>query len=267
MKLLNTESTYKMLQPFEKIEQLNANTRAIREQFADKLSPATRQVLDVLHRYASKYYGVCFLSKSKIADKLGVSKRTVIRACQRLEELGVIAQYPLYRHNGDRRQSSNAIVFVAQIEAKEAFVEQSESNVTPECHPKDAPLNAHLENINNTLDTEKADAAVKEVDKEQLIKDGLVAKLPSTLQLALAPFFSADKLYELAGVIFKAKASVDRGIYIEDYEREYYETILSVINAFKRGRAHNLNGLLYHAIKSTTRAIWHRERAYLLGVV
>src|SRR5690554_4689653 len=157
MKLLNTESTYKMLQPFEKIEQVNANTRAIREQFADKLSPATRQVLDVLHRYASKYYGVCFLSKSKIADKLGVSKRTVIRACQRLEELGVIAQYPLYRHNGDRRQSSNAIVFVAQIEAKEAFVEQSESNVTPECHPKDAPLNAHLENINNTLDTEKAD--------------------------------------------------------------------------------------------------------------
>lgn len=259
MKLLNTESTYKMLQPFEKIEQLNANTRAIREQFADKLSKAVRQVLDVLHRYASKFYGVCYLSKMKIADMLGVSKRTVIRACQRLEELGVIAQYPLYRHNGDRRQSSNAIVFITQIEAKEAFVEQSESNVTPGCHSKDAPLNAHLENINNTLDTEKA-------DKEQLIKDGLVAKLPSTLQLALAPFFSADKLYELTGVVFKAKASVDRDIYIEDYEQEYYNAILSVINTFKRGKVRNLSGLLYTAIKSTTRSIWLRQRAHLLGV-
>lgn len=145
-KLLNTESTYKLLQPFGTIEQLNANTRAIRQQYAKELPLATRQVLDVLHRYAAKYYGVCFLSKSKIAEMIGISKRTVIRACQRLESLGIVVQYELYRHNGDKRQSSNAIVFLTQISARATFVNDNgqesdnrqQSDVTPVCHSVEA---------------------------------------------------------------------------------------------------------------------------------
>ena len=251
MRLLNTESTYKMLAPFTSIEQLNANTKAVRQQFGKQLTKATREVLDVLHRYASKYYGLCYLSKSKIADMLGISRRTVIRACDLLESLGIIVQYELMRHNGDKRQSSNAIVFLSQISAREAFGQEVEVDVTPECHAKDALSDTPQKDLNNTYDTG---------ERATLIKNGLVSKLPKTLKYALAPFFDAEELYEMVGVIYKAKASVDRDIKIEDHEEMYREAILSVMNAFKRGKAKSLPGVLYRAIQSTTRSISLKER-------
>lgn len=255
MKLLNTESTYQMLQPFTTIEQLNANTIAIRQQFGKQLTKATREVLDVLHRYASKYYGVCYLSKSKIANMLDISRRTVIRACELLESLGIIVQYELKRHNGDKRQSSNAIVFLSQIAAREAFGQVDEpmsdnmrinNDVTPACHSIDAPHKAPEKNINNTYDTG---------ERAALIKNGLVSKLPKTLKYALAPFFDAEELYEMVGVVYKAKASVDRDIQIEDYEKEYYDTILKVTSSYKLGKVRDFAAVLYVAIKKLTRNI------------
>lgn len=265
MKLLNTEETYALLQPFETIEQLNANTRAIRAQYKTQLFGAVREVLDVLHRYASKFYGVCYLSKSKIAEMIGVSKRTVIRACQLLESLDVIVQYETKRVNGDKRQSSNAIVFLTQVSAREAFVDEYEQvsdnvqvagDVTPDVTPNTLSNNAQKDLI-NTDDTEMA----------SLFKKGLVSKLPKTIQLALAPFFNAEKLYELTGVIYKAKASVDRSITIEENETDYRNAILSVIHAYKRGKIGNVAAVLYTSIKATTRTIWLRERtADVFGV-
>lgn len=252
--LRNTIETYATLAPFTTIEQLNANTTAIRFTYGKQLTRSTREVLDVLHRYASKYFGVCYLSKSKIARMLGVHRSTVIRACNLLERLGVIVQYETMRATGDRRQSTNAIVFVHQLEAKAAFIEDA----TPKCDTIYTPLNAS--NIKDTYDTVIPVIEEKEANKENLIKKGLVTKLPSALQYALAPFFSADDIYIMAGTIYKAKASVDRSIAIEHYEEEYYNAILSVINSYKRGKARNLQGLLYHAIRATTRSIWLRER-------
>ncbi|MDW0112189.1 helix-turn-helix domain-containing protein [Sporosarcina saromensis] len=117
--LLNTESTYKTLQPFKSIEDHNANIAAIREQFNDQLTKSEKEVLDVLSRYSAKYFGLSYLSKSKIAEMIGISRRTVIRACLKFEQLGFIKQYKLKRAKGDKRQSTNAIVFV---------------DVTPQCH-------------------------------------------------------------------------------------------------------------------------------------
>lgn len=259
MRLLNTESTYKMLAPFTSIEQLNANTKAVRQQFGKQLTKATREVLDVLHRYASKYYGLCYLSKSKIADMLGISRRTVIRACDLLESLGVIVQYELMRHKGDKRQSSNAIVFLTQISARDAFGQANEvvsdnmhaEHVTPECHAVDALSDTTKKDLNNTYDTG---------ERAALIKNGLVSKLPKTLKYVLAPFFDAEELYEMVGVVYKAKASVDRNIRIEDHEDTFRETILSVINAFKRGKTKSLPAVLYRAIQATTHSITLKER-------
>lgn len=256
MRLLNTESTYKMLAPFTSIEQLNANTKAVRQQFGKQLTKATREVLDVLHRYASKYYGLCYLSKSKIADMLGISRRTVIRACDLLESLGIIVQYELMRHNGDKRQSSNAIVFLSQISAREACgstsdITRNDNDVTPECHAIDALSDTPQKDLNNTYDTG---------ERATLIKNGLVSKLPKTLKYALAPFFDAEELYEMVGVIYKAKASVDRDIKIENHEEMYREAILSVMNAFKRGKAKSLPAVLYCAIQRVTSSILYKLR-------
>ena len=186
--------------------------------------------------------GVSFLSKQSIADELDVNIRTVRRAIRQLEDLCLVKSYRLKRVNNDRRETSSAIVIQPLI------------SVLAVCPSKEASYKQ--KNINNTnSDTDKP---VK--SNSELIKKGLVIKLPQTLQHALAPFFDADELYNLSGIVFRAKASIDKEIRIEDNEQAYYNSILSVINAFKRGISRNFEGLLYHAIKATTKTIWLRTR-------
>lgn len=252
--LLNTETTYMSLQPFSSVDELNANTVAIREQFADQLTPSTRAVLDVLHRYSCKFPGVCYLSKNKIAEMVGVTRRTVVRACNALESLGIIKQYELKRHNGDKRQSSNAIVFVA--------VEKVD--VTPECHTIDAPANTQ-KSINNTLDTGIAESVdKKEVAKnvEEVkadIKRGLRDKMPAYLYDIMAPYFDLDDLYRAYGTLLRGKASIDKSIMFESHKGLFTDAVLSVINAYKRGVVRNLFAVLFTAAKDTTAQIYRQQ--------
>lgn len=255
--LLNTESTYLSLQPFKNVEQLNENTIAIREMYSDQLTLSTKKVLDVLHRYAVKYPGVCYLSKNKIAEMVGVSRRTVIRACKQLEDLGVIVQHELKRHNGDRRQSTNAIVF---------------SNVTPECHTKETLANTH-KSINNTLDTEKQDFIKKDVVKESIVdnhkkdveevkadlKRGLRDKIPSYLYDLLSPYFNLDDLYQAYGALIRGKSYIDRSITFESNEGLFSDAVKSVIVAYKRGVVRNLFAVLYAAARDTSAKIYRNE--------
>lgn len=248
-----TTHTYQLLQPFNTKEQLNANTIAIRNQYNSLLTPAAKKVLDFIHTHACKFFGVCYMSKSKIAKQLELHRSTVIRACEQLESLGIIVQYETKRVNGDKRQSTNAIVFVHQLAAKEAFIVRA----TPECDTIDTLLDTH-KSLNNTNDTE---APYKNESKKTLLKDGLKAKLPETLQHALSPFFDdVSELYEVVGTIYKAKASIDKDIRIEDHASVYYTNILSVINAWGRGKAKSLHGVMYRAIQNVTRTIWLKER-------
>lgn len=261
--LLNTVETYQSLQPFKSVEQLNENTKEIRNQFADQLTPATKEVLDVLHRYSCKHPGVCFLSKSKIAEVKGITRRTVIRACKALEDLGIIKQYELMRHNGDKRQSSNAIVFIAVEKADD------NNNVTPECHTVlEALTNTHL-NSSNTLDTENNDFEnEKEVVKESPkdletvkaeLKRGLRDKMPTYLYDLMSPYFNLDELYEAYGTLLRAKAWVDKAIQFESHEELYTDSILSVIHAYKRGKVRNLFAVLYTAARDTCAQIYRKD--------
>lgn len=222
--LLNTSETYSALQPFQSIEELNANTSEIRTQFADQLTPSTYAVLDVLHRYASKYYGVSYRSKSKIALELGISRRTVVRACNTLESLGVIEQHALKRHNGDKRQSSNAIVFV--------------DAVTPECHTVDAPNNAPKDLSTTYVTDAPADkndnSAVKEIEKKddrELLKDSLPS---GWYEEAVAYTTDYTDLYRITGELFKAK--VNTSIRVETYVAEFGDVLQGAWAKLKNGR-------------------------------
>jgi hypothetical protein len=164
-----------------------------------------------------------------------------------LVKLGIVKKYPSKRATGDKRQSSNIIV-----------IQKVVVNVQPKCPPKEALIKA--QDLKETDDTGKEDFSSKKVANKDLIKKGLVTKLPKTLQTALAPFFDGEEIYKLAGTIYKAKSKVDKDIRIEEHEQKYYECILSVINAFKRGKAKSLHGLLFHSIKVLTRSIWAKER-------
>ncbi|MBP1913263.1 putative transcriptional regulator [Lederbergia galactosidilyticus] len=106
--LLANEATYRSLSTFESVEELNEAIKIHRTN--NQLSATERAVLELISRYACKYVGVCYLSKNNIAEAVGRVRRTVIRACNRLEALGIIKQYETKRDGGDRRQSTNVIV-------------------------------------------------------------------------------------------------------------------------------------------------------------
>lgn len=258
--LLNTEDTYKQLQPFSTIEELNANTTEIRAQYADQMTPSTYAVLDVLHRYASKYYGVSYRSKAKIAISLGITRRTVIRACNALEALGVIKQYELKRHNGDKRRSSNAIVFVPLL-----------PNDTSECHVKDAPNNSP----SNSSTTYATDAAInlatknvvkgiknasektdKETDNRVLLKESLPS---GWYEQVFAYTSDYDDMYRITGELFKAK--VNTNIRIETHVEAFGAVLRSAYGKLKNGRINPSKwyAYIFHAFRRKAHALERAE--------
>ena len=252
MMLQNTVNTYTSLQTFKSLEEMNNSVKKHKQHNKEQLTKSTYNVLDFLSQWSCKYLGVSYLCQKKIAESLNISYKTVQRAIAKLVELGIVKKYESKRATGDKRQSSNIVVIqVANYEEIE--------NVHPKCPPKETP--SYTQNINNTNDTEKESFSSKEVDKERKIKEGLEIKLPKTLRYALAPFFDMNELYALVGTVYKAKSAVDKEIRIEDYENEYYNCIISVINAYKRGKVSSLHGLLFSAIKATTKTIWIKERS------
>lgn len=248
--LKNDIQTYKQLQSFNDIPSLNDAVNAHKRSLSSTKLKNVRAVLQLIAEHSCVYIGVSFLTQNNIAKKLNISYKTVQRAIDRLVEIGAVVKHACKRAGGDRRQTSNILVI-------QPFKETVQLEV--------ANHKADLINQNNinTDDTEKA-VIPASADKESLIKDGLVTKLPPVLQRALAPFFDANELYTLAGVVFKAKAAVDKSIELESHESEYYLAIISVINAYKRGKVRNLAGLLSHAVKGVTRSV-SRKMTYNLA--
>lgn len=242
--LLNTNETYQSLQTFSTLDEMNQTVKYYKQQFKNELTKSTYAVLDFLSTWACKYIGVCYLSKSKIGDELGITRRTVIRACEQLEDLGVIVQHSTKRATGDRRRSTNAIVLQP-------------------CHnqmsQQDTPQNT--QNINNTVVTE----APAQESNEKVIKDALLSKIPQPLRV-LGYFFDVDEVYKHTGTIYKAKSAIDKSITIEDHAHEFEMTIKQVIQSFKLGKIRSFDGVLFASIKALCKGIWLRDSfSRLLG--
>lgn len=268
--LLNAAGTYRALQPFKSIEELNANTTAIRALYANEMTPATYDVLDVLHRYACKFPGVCFLAKTKIASMLGITRRTVQRACDKLENLGVIKQHTTRRAGGDTRQSSNAIVFLS-VETAEVT-----PDVTPECRTINTPLNAPEKT--KTLYTDDTDAReqseisgqgkdkVKSESKAEVCnsidptdKSQLAPSLPDGWYEVASPY-AADfnDLYAITGALFKGKHGTT--LLVEDYVAEFGEVLRKAWIGVKNGKvkASAWHAYLYAGFKRTAAGLQKR---------
>ncbi|MDA2634524.1 helix-turn-helix domain-containing protein [Bacillus cereus] len=130
--IIASEETYENLASFQTLKELNDTVRAYKEQFADQLNKNQLAVLNHLHNHSCKYFGVSFKSKKKIAEDLNISRRSVIRACQYLESLGMIKQLEAKRKS-DKRQTSNVII-IQPIIAKDQIVTPKPAKHTEVCH-------------------------------------------------------------------------------------------------------------------------------------
>ncbi|MGG0258160.1 helix-turn-helix domain-containing protein [Bacillus mycoides] len=128
------EETYENLSSFKTVEELNESVRQYKETFANQLNKNQLAVLNHLHNYSSKYFGVSFRRKNHIAESLGISRRTVIRTCLHLESLGIIKQLEMKRKS-DMRQTSNVIIIQPIIAERKIVTEAPDKNIV-NCHTK-----------------------------------------------------------------------------------------------------------------------------------
>lgn len=186
--IIASEETYRNLSTFNDIDELNKTVRQYKE--IHKLNKNTVRVLDLLHRYSAKYKGVSFRTKNNIANELKISRRTVIRACQTLESLGIIKQYEMKR-NSDMQQTSNAIVI-------QPIVTQEEPTIRENCHSKKTTSRPLKQKINNNV---RGDGnlvqGVKEMDTP-LDYTFASSNIPKQFINVISPFYnSADSVTKL----------------------------------------------------------------------
>ncbi|WP_342540961.1 helix-turn-helix domain-containing protein [Heyndrickxia sp. FSL K6-6286] len=228
------------MQSFQSVKELDAAIRQHRA--ANELTKTELAVLDVLAQYSCVEPGVSYLRKSKIGEAIGKSRRTVIRACNRLESLGIIKQYKRKRETGDRRQTSNRIVIQPiNVGTYQHISVRTEKNelVTPECHTEETPQ------LNSKSNNTYSNGALKRA-------------VHSPLYDTLSPYFNDGELYRVIGVLYRAKASVDRNITIEEHTTEYIDAFKSVVYSHKLGNVRSLFGCLFAAWREVTTEIKRR---------
>ncbi|KQL54530.1 hypothetical protein AN964_14195 [Heyndrickxia shackletonii] len=209
--IIASEETYKNLSTFNDIQELNEAVRYYKEQFKDKLSKSTVQVLDQLQRYSCVYFGVSFRAKANIAETLNISRRTVIRACQLLEKLGIIKQYEMKRSK-DMQQTSNAIVIQPVTQAS-----------TVKCHTKTNTKSSLKQNINKRTE----ETMVQSVPSSQpsFLPDWTKKRFPELVKLA--SYFYGDP---------KVIAEFARISLIHSKKHDIEETVFNslIIDSFKQ---------------------------------
>ncbi|PEA86379.1 helix-turn-helix domain-containing protein [Bacillus thuringiensis] len=183
------EETYQNLASFQTVTELNDTVRTYKEKFADQLNKNQLAVFNHLHNHSAKFFGVSFKSKKKIAEALHISRRTVIRACQHLESLGMIKQLEMKRES-DMRQTSNIIV-IQPIIVEEQIVIQAPTKNAEICHTKKTNTISLKQNIKDIHIRKENDVLSSENEK-----DFIDYRVPQSMRMKLKTAFSSKVLNE-----------------------------------------------------------------------
>lgn len=243
--LIANETTYERLVTFETVTELNEAVRQFKRAFGVELTATDLAVLDILHRHSCRYFGVSFLRKSRIADMVSKSRRTVIRVVKKLAELGIVKQYELKRAT-DMQQTSNAIVI-------QAFVTQEKpADVTHKTTPK--PLKQEIK------EQERKDACESAFRYDYTF---VSATVPQAFVNGVAPFFrDADEVYRLWGRLKLAAKHSGMADYLHDHIDDSVKTFKEAIYAYKnRHIKSDIYGYLYGAWRNATAVLARKIHA------
>ncbi|MGR5965513.1 helix-turn-helix domain-containing protein [Bacillus cereus] len=187
--ILASIETYENLASFQTLTELNATVRTYKKQFANQLNKNQLAVLNKLHNYSSKFLGVSFRTKKNIAEDLDISRRTVIRACQHLELLGIIKQLEMKRKS-DMRQTSN-IIIIQPIITEEQLVTEDPSKTVEICHTKKTTTKTLKQRIK---DINKRKEEVSQSFQHDL--DFIDYRVPQSMRMELQTAFSSNVINE-----------------------------------------------------------------------
>jgi len=214
----------------------------------DEQPESVIEVLRFLGRSSLRITGVSFAKHQTIADSIGISRRTVIRAMNKLADYGMIERIPTVKKwiGRSRKKSVNIIVIQAAIPSmshKDDTTEEAEEvtqdkldNAEKETEPS---LHNHTSN-NYLLETAKA------------VKNAI----PTPIYNVLSPFFNAKDLQRLTGVIFRAKTARVR---VESHADAFTDVLTDIMRRYKGGSISSLDGYIYKAIRKLSRRLYLTE--------
>ena len=254
--LIASEETFNNLQTFETVEQLNQAVRDYKDMYQSDLGKNDIRVLDLLKMYSCKYKGVSFLAKSNIADMLDITRRTVIRICQKLERLGIIKQFEMKRKS-NMNQTSNAIV-IQRIEndIQDDIVDDIKDNDTA----KDTQVSANNDDICHSKTTTYLKQIHNNKRKGNVNFDAsYVSKnVPKKLLDITSKFFDdATDIYSIYNRLLTATKLNRDSVYT--HLDDYVSTFKDCVYKLKQGRIRgSFMGYLYGAFKRTCNSLSNR---------
>jgi Fe2+ or Zn2+ uptake regulation protein len=234
--IIASEETFNNLKPFNDIGELNESVRKHKEQ--NKLTKSAMAVLNLLHRYSAKHTGVSFLAKKAIAAILNCSKRTVIRACQLLESLGIIRQLPMKRKS-DMLQTSNAIIMQPFCDVEKATVTQEVSETNSNLSLQEDNYSSLKQNIinkrnNKRLTSDFCNEKIPQafVKYASIINDSLqfVEKLWSKVQIAAWKNSCEKRADQVESISIQSIKQLIRKVKVAKV-REKYAYFYSILNS------------------------------------
>ncbi|OUB57059.1 helix-turn-helix domain-containing protein [Bacillus thuringiensis] len=210
--------TYENLTTFKTVDELNKTVRAYKEKFADQLNKTQLTVLNKLHNYSSKFFGVSFRTKKHIAEDLNISRRTVIRVCLHLESLGIIKQLEMKRKS-DMRQTSNAIV-IQPIIVEEQVVTQAPAKNKEKCHTNKTTtktLKQNIKDINKRNSNENSNTPEENIEQADFVAHWV----PERFISLTSSFYNESKtIQELWKVVRQCNRVINHGTGDKAFTRE-----------------------------------------------
>lgn len=211
----------KKYQSFESIEEMDKNVRAFLYHNKSKLSESCLNVLKTIWKHSLKVIGVSFAKYDYIAEIANISRRTVIRAMNQLEEMGIIKRIPTTRPNGKRGIN---IIVIQKTDLSIPSEKTLNNNMSPQLvtadvttenkKNQDHSVMRNTKRTNVKLDNQQE--TIESINNKELDATFVPATVPKSFVDTVKPFFnSARQIYDLFKRVQIAynKCKLDRPLY------------------------------------------------------
>ena len=248
MEKLNYDTIQKY-QSFTTIEEMDKSVRGFLYKHKAELSEGTLAVLHLIWKHSVKVVGVSFAKYDYIAEQVGLSKRTVIRAVKLLEERGIIKKIPTKRMNG--KQGVNLLIIQTFETIDSMKTTMSPKSVTAPVTPnktenKQSSL-CEKKTKERTNVREACEPALQELDSSYLPES-----IPEEFKKTAQPFLNAIDIYNLWNRVMIVYNKFDHGKTIEDFMDCIISAFKQTVFAKKRGKIHTtFEGYFYRILHET----------------
>ncbi|RXT14892.1 helix-turn-helix domain-containing protein [Ammoniphilus sp. CFH 90114] len=254
---------------FDSKKEMDEHVRAHVFASGRKLHRNARAVLDTIARHSVAVYGVSWLNEETIAEVVKVSERTVKRAIDRLESLGVgrrevvefqgmtLRYFVINKYDLDLTEECR------EDDSKVSKVEIEETPVVPTLETDSDDDEPQRNSKTQETQDQKISKDVKNVSDDTLDASYTPSNVPEQFVSVVKTFFNdAKKIYRIWGVVNSATKKLDViQAPIETVIQAFKESVF----AFKAGRVRKtlecfLYGTLLNKITLTRRQSYEQKQ-------